>query len=325
VKKRILLYSIIFQVVIILTLVVGIFQNIRQNPTHLYKDPLNKIALTPNKNSKLQFFYEINPSQIQNINPWIPYRAKYSINNDDLNETKNYPIKKSVNSVRIVTLGDSFTFGLYVDTKYNWPEQLEVLLNSDNKCAKSHSYEVINLGVPGYDIQYALERFKLRGIKYNPDLVLWFIKDGNMLQLNDKMLGYEKEIKSQLEKSGEFDKLVKAGDSYPSWDRAMRTIQNKYTPETILSYQKSYLKSLNDIYKNRLLIFTYPETNTTYKNLLKNFINDRPNSAYFDEITDTNRDSSLYFTSDMHPNSKGYKMIAMDLLQFLKKKYFICN
>ena len=58
-------------------------------------------------------------------------------------------IKKNKDTFRIITLGDSFTFGMYINTKDNWTELLEDKLNSDMGCKNISMFEVINLGVGG--------------------------------------------------------------------------------------------------------------------------------------------------------------------------------
>jgi len=110
-----------------------------------------------------------------NIPPWLGYTPAYTINSDTLNDGSEYQIQKPKDTYRIMTLGDSFTFGFYVNTYDSYPETLERLLN-EQPC--NNKFEVLNLGLPGYDIRQSLERFKRRGSKYNPDLVIWFLVGG---------------------------------------------------------------------------------------------------------------------------------------------------
>jgi lysophospholipase L1-like esterase len=114
-----------------------------------------------------------------------PSQAKYTINKDTLNERYDYSVKKQPGVFRIMTIGDSFTYGLYTNTDRNWTELLEDKLNADLRCQKSRKVEVINLAVNGYDITYTVERFLKRGIKYNPDLVIWPIR--SFKKLNEEI------------------------------------------------------------------------------------------------------------------------------------------
>jgi len=123
-------------------------------------------------------FYEPKPNVDEtNEFSWASGSATYTINADGLNERFDYPVQKTPHAYRIIALGDSFTFGHYVNTADNWTEVLEDQLNSHNPCPDVRKYEVLNLGVRGYDLDFAAERFRVRGQKYNPDLVIWFINN----------------------------------------------------------------------------------------------------------------------------------------------------
>jgi len=124
-------------------------------------NPIKKENLIFSPDAELKYFYEPKPNTKQNENPdWLSYTATYSINGDSLNERYEYTIEKPKNSFRIVTIGDSWTFGLYVDTINNWPEKLEDKLNTSIHCKNIDNVEVINLGVHGYDLLYVNNRFK---------------------------------------------------------------------------------------------------------------------------------------------------------------------
>ena len=110
--------------------------------------------------SGLKHFYEPVPNSIDKTNSWSLNQGINTINNDALNERFNYAVDKSKGTYRIITLGDSYTYGLYIDTKDNWTEKLEDMLNTELKCNNINKFEVINLAVYGYDFQYNLERYK---------------------------------------------------------------------------------------------------------------------------------------------------------------------
>ena len=80
-----------------------------------------------------------------------------------------YPLEKPSNTFRIIILGDSHTFGLGVELNDTYPKVLESLLN---KGADGLKYEVINLGVPGYNMLEKVEFFKKNGLLFNPDIVM---------------------------------------------------------------------------------------------------------------------------------------------------------
>jgi len=94
-------------------------------------------------------------------------------------------------------LGDSFTFGSSVKREKNYPATLTRLLNNGKICPANVSFEVINLGVYGYDLNYALERFKMRGLKYRPDLVIWLINDWNFTSYKEYFLPRSEQLRSE--------------------------------------------------------------------------------------------------------------------------------
>ena len=144
--------------------------------------PLNPSHIVFSKADGLHYFYELIPNvELKSQHPFLPPGNYLTIvhNSDSLNERFEYSVEKPAGTYRIIALGDSFTFGALVDTKDNYPEQLEDLLNNELRCKNIGHFEVINLGVYGYDLWYSAERFLKRGEKYNPDLVLWFVKLGD--------------------------------------------------------------------------------------------------------------------------------------------------
>ncbi len=69
--------------------------------------------------------------------------------------------------MRILALGDSFTFGNGVEAHESYPKALERLFNKGPIVA-----EVINAGVNGYGTYNELVYLKQEGYKYRPDIIL---------------------------------------------------------------------------------------------------------------------------------------------------------
>lgn len=72
-------------------------------------------------------------------------------------------------TVRIMALGDSFTFGFGVEASESYPKQLERKLN---EVTEGRRYEVINAGFPGYSTVQELRYLEEDGLKLSPDIVL---------------------------------------------------------------------------------------------------------------------------------------------------------
>jgi len=84
--------------------------------------------------------------------------------------------KKPAGTFRVVGLGDSFTFGTGVRRQDTYLSVLERQLREGDS---NGSYEVLNLGVMGYNTPDELQMLRHRGLAYQPDLVVlgFFLND----------------------------------------------------------------------------------------------------------------------------------------------------
>jgi len=83
---------------------------------------------------------------------------------------REFALAKPAGVFRIVCVGDSVTFGQPKKPEESWPKALERLLNAN---ASAPRYEVLNLGVTGYNVRQVAERLRTLGLAYQPDLVLY--------------------------------------------------------------------------------------------------------------------------------------------------------
>ena len=77
------------------------------------------------------------------------------------------PRKRSPGVPRILTLGDSYTFGVGVGDEHTYPAQLQELLREQG------GGEVLNLSFPGWNIRNARLALEQIGARYQPDTVLF--------------------------------------------------------------------------------------------------------------------------------------------------------
>lgn len=78
--------------------------------------------------------------------------------------------EKPAGTVRILNLGDSVAMGWGVAEEDTYGRRLERWLNE--QAAGGPRYEVINAGVPGWNLENALAYLEAEGLRYEPDLVL---------------------------------------------------------------------------------------------------------------------------------------------------------
>lgn len=279
------------------------------------------------------FFYQLVPNTtVNDFPPWLKDKPIETHNSDGLNERFNYSIDKNKETYRIITLGNSFTYGIYVSTADNWVELLEDKLNNNPPCGNIKKYEVINLGVPGYDTQYTYMRYVSKGKKYNPDLIIWthLDFDSSWERIKTKIDSYLKHFKSDVNYyNSERQKLLKEGQSS----------DNLYSME-LVAMAKAILDDIKEAQGEKAVQFqnTFLDLfNRDYnKKLLYTYIGDRSGDKYVKEIllprVDNRRtffyepqflqDKGLRF-SDGHFNKIGNKKMADELYDYLLFKNII--
>lgn len=327
-NSRILIFSLLvtIQIIIITYLIALLFL-----PRH--KILGESVKITPllqsdypiNKNTKLNYFYEPAPSSIRtDTTNWLNSHATYKFNSQTLNEDQEFSEYKVPGTFRTITLGDSFTFGLFIDPEDNYSNQLEKLQNLDSECNTKTNFEVINLGVPGYDLSYAIERFKLRGQQLRPDLVIWLIKEDDIFQVLEQIKPRSEELRNQLLASGEQAELEKKGVFYAYIDRAMQEVINRVGASQIFDLREQELTMFNNYYQGDLLIFSIPTGGDSYQKIIENFASTRDHTNYFSDFPKFNNSNQLL--PDLHPSTKGHRFIAENLMNYMKFHELIpCN
>lgn len=287
--------------------------------------PILKSNVISKRTNTLKYFYEYKPG-IKNItldweNTNGPKNPTYKINPDRLNQTTSFNVDKPKDVIRIVALGDSFTFGENVNTEDNYPSQLQGLLDKECK----NKFEILNLGVGGYDIQYTVEKYKLRGLKYDPDLILWFVIDADMLRMNEIMMPILEFKRKEMKASGEDKAEIKRGNMYAAAKKSAEDVRNKFGEEYILNLQKKYFKEIYQVFNKKLLIFTFPFAIDKYASLLKEVSVSNHNGLFYNQIPNIYTIDGAALP-DRHPSPLGHKLIAQNLFEYLTKNKLIpCN
>jgi lysophospholipase L1-like esterase len=80
-------------------------------------------------------------------------------------------IERTPGTIRVVTLGDSMTFGMGVPEPETFPRMAETLLNAGSPPG-SPLVEVLNFSLPGYNTLHQLAQLKELGLSFDPDLVM---------------------------------------------------------------------------------------------------------------------------------------------------------
>lgn len=285
--------------------------------------PMSRENLSFPESQKYPHFFELAEAAVATESAaWLPHEVTHRYNVDGLNDPLNYEVTKPPATFRIITLGDSFTFGMWVPEVENYSEKLERILNTRISCPGITRFEVLNLGVPGYDIAYSTERFRRRGAKYSPDLVLWYIRDDDFFIINEefyvRVAFYQKELES-TEAAKQYGKIAQGpngavnlaykeiyGDN-EQVDRASR--REKITVE------REALRKFLSAYGLPVTVFTFSETPEEYKSYISEGIAGLSNVSYFDDI----RNVETFHPYDYHPTSRGHTTIAESLFRNLMR------
>ena len=89
-------------------------------------------------------------------------QVEINTNSEGFRGVREYQKKKPSSTIRIVSLGDSFTFGWGVRDTETYNAQLE---------SRYENLEVLNLGVAGYGVDQFLVAFRTIGKLFHPDYV----------------------------------------------------------------------------------------------------------------------------------------------------------
>lgn len=114
--------------------------------------------------------YEYRPGYRSEGKSYDASHKGYVINNAGFRDYE-YEVTKPDGTFRIIALGDSTTAGNGItDVDMTYTKLLEKLLNAESQSGKH--YEVLNFGVGGYHTMQEVETLRVKGLEYDPDLVL---------------------------------------------------------------------------------------------------------------------------------------------------------
>ena len=112
-----------------------------------------------------------NPVLGYELRPGAPDGRRFRISSAGLRD-REYSLQKPDATFRIAAIGDSITYGMGSPRGNSWVEGLEHMLN-DRPMSGSPRFEVLNFGVPGYQIGQVAERLRVHGLPHEPDLILY--------------------------------------------------------------------------------------------------------------------------------------------------------
>lgn len=281
-----------------------------------------------NQEEELKYYYEFKPhEEIVDKVFWLKNDVSYKINNDGLNDINDYLPEKKAGYLRIVTIGDSFTYGQNVDTENNWSEVLEVMLNQKKLCGVE-GFEVINLGMPGFDIQEMVRRYERVGQKYQPDIIIWFESGSGFIRFNEIMQPMVKECLGPESESLDYEvinSLKKLEDCFGS---AAEKLLIEYSLEKRANIVKDHFNNFFKLPHTSKTIFYYydfyyTERGYDYSGVIENWRQVFPQAKFFNDVPFKSHDDKYRFI-DGHPNVQGHQLIAETIYNHLQNNGLFC-
>lgn len=320
-SKRMLILIIFFQVITVFYL---LFIIVKQQKGSISVNNLNKDNFYYSSNSsELRYMYIPQGNRVEEVTEaWLSEKVTYTFNNDGLHDRNNYDILKKSKVFRIITLGDSFTFGMNVSTYQNWTEQLEDKLNKNCTNNKWQTFEVINLGVSGYDTKYVLERYISKGIKYKPDLIIWMIFDP---ERNEEQAGlYRDTLKSLSDREldikfihefGFLDKKVFFREAM-EYAIARKRVAENIEGEMTIKFNTDNVRALRNHFHGDLFLVSISKQKEHYEDRLYTaLVKDKTASNY---ISITPHSETLLL--DGHLNKDGHVITMNKIFTELKNR-----
>ena len=105
---------------------------------------------------------------------------------------RDYALRKLPNTMRIIALGGSTTFGFGLQDEETWPTILEGMLNHSSP---NGFYEVMNTGITGLTSIGILELVRRRRLlDLDPDLIIFYSGFNNLIA----KFGFDRNVSTQL-------------------------------------------------------------------------------------------------------------------------------
>lgn len=250
---------------------------------------------------------------------------------------RKYDFTKPDNTLRIYSLGDSFTFGLYLDDESKtYPEIIERKLP---KLLKK-KVEVINASYPGFTIDQMRNRYETDGRKYDPDIITVGInydeanlKQGSYYDANSNVPETIKKSRWYQATIGNYFRM-KAEKEYREYILGIYSNKN---PEEWKQFEEKLITFSNVVKKDekKLILIIFPQIYPADPNRDYDFYPYNDAYAEFGRqynvgIVDSlqkvlavsNKSVLIVNASDSHPTYKMHALTAEALIEYLLQHQF---
>ena len=122
---------------------------------------INRATVRRSDDPRLRF--ELRPGSA------VRAEVEYRVNAEGLRGPET-TLEKPPGVRRVAVLGDSIAFGYWVAERDTFPRQLETMLS--DSAGPAARIEVLNFGVPGYNLDQEIETLRARALDFSPDVVV---------------------------------------------------------------------------------------------------------------------------------------------------------
>jgi len=264
--------------------------------------------------SELSGFYEPKPGTKNEMAPaWLGGKIIHTINSNGLRDTGEYTVEKPNDTFRIVVMGDSFTYGLFVGDGETYSDKPEALLNNKTKCSTPKRFEVLNFGVPGYDAEMSAYRYRYRAEKYQPDLVLWYLIENDFNESASFGQSLWQDIKMMLAREGiPYDKFAQETSEILSSDTTL-AFGDKAIPE----HQAEKIGAWVSTMSVPAVIFSDKELPEKYQTIIDRAVSENARVTHMPNLTYTRA------LADGHPSPDSHRQIADEMFGHLMKHLLV--
>jgi hypothetical protein len=225
----------------------------------------------------------------------------------------DFPQTTESNKTRILILGDSIVFGWGVPVEQIFASQIQQL---------EPSFEILAAGVPSWNTRSEYEWFKVRGITYKPDIVLWIVATNDVLPHSPNLF---KEPSSRIARYLRASYLLHLVRTFSRLTFSAELIVASFAQgSSDWEDAKSALESMVDLCQTQgviLLPVLYSDLNSEFARVFYDNYNAvlHRHDVEFHRFPDSiyeHRNSRI----DHHPNGTGHKLMAQYLIQLLKRR-----
>lgn len=217
-----------------------------------------------------------------------------------------YMPEKPQGVYRIVILGDSVAFGWGVELEHTFAKYLERFLQE----RRIGRFEVINFGVPGYNLAQEIATLEYKCLDYHPDLIIFCIEENDYKPLFNYYcpITLLRHLPQFIYKSYLINWILERVVYY------MDKVNSREFNRGIVEVDRAIDNLCNILLKHNIKVLFYPDVwwlhGILKKYNLDNLIINSDGIIF--------KDPHYTYERDGHPNKNGHRKIAEEIYNYLE-------